>query len=224
MFDKPTDFDTWDRCITRGLPPSMFPFNYNNGIEIHQAPGYVIVRLEMIHEARIDSRRRAAAARSRDQAVDGRVARPLRRQHARRRDHELQRHRRHDERRHSGLAARRYADDDEHEDHGALHAHGRRHDPIRDARRGSRGADAAVDGALSDAARRQLSVLRVRVPRGQHRGSQFHRHVALRARAGGERDNEHARRAPARAGISGSARRPVFSPLRRSRALRSPSR
>jgi hypothetical protein len=52
-FDKPTDFDTWDRCITRGLPPSMFPFNYNNGIEIHQAPGYVVVRLEMIHEARV---------------------------------------------------------------------------------------------------------------------------------------------------------------------------
>jgi len=53
QFDKPTDFDTWDRCITRGLPPSMFPFNYNNGIEIIQAPGYVIVRLEMIHEARV---------------------------------------------------------------------------------------------------------------------------------------------------------------------------
>ena len=53
QFDKPTDFDTWDRCITRGLPPSMFPFNYNNGIEIHQAPGYVVIRLEMIHEARI---------------------------------------------------------------------------------------------------------------------------------------------------------------------------
>jgi hypothetical protein len=53
VFDKPTDFDSWDRCITRGLPPSMFPFNYNNGIEIIQAPGYVIVRLEMIHEARV---------------------------------------------------------------------------------------------------------------------------------------------------------------------------
>src|SRR5882672_4481269 len=49
-FDKTTDFDTWDRCITRGLPPSMFPFNYNNGIEIMQAPGYVVVRLEMVHE------------------------------------------------------------------------------------------------------------------------------------------------------------------------------
>ncbi|HEX5048533.1 MAG TPA: hypothetical protein VFX89_15570 [Gammaproteobacteria bacterium] len=53
VFDKPTDFDSWDRCITRGLPPSMFPFNYNNGIEIHQAPGYVVIRLEMIHETRI---------------------------------------------------------------------------------------------------------------------------------------------------------------------------
>jgi hypothetical protein len=52
-FEKPTDFDTWDRCITRGLPPSMFPFNYNNGIEIMQTPGYVIIRLEMIHETRV---------------------------------------------------------------------------------------------------------------------------------------------------------------------------
>ena len=53
VFDSIADFDTWDRCITRGLPPSMFPFNYNNGIQILQAPGYVIIRLEMIHEARV---------------------------------------------------------------------------------------------------------------------------------------------------------------------------
>ena len=52
-FDSVDDFDTWDRCITRGLPPSMFPFNYNNGIEIVQAPGYVVINMEMIHEARI---------------------------------------------------------------------------------------------------------------------------------------------------------------------------
>ena len=90
-FDKPTDFDTWDRCITRGLPPSMFPFNYNNGIEIMQAPGYVVIRLEMIHESAHHSGRRPPAARSRDQAVDGRVARALGRRHARRRDDELQR-------------------------------------------------------------------------------------------------------------------------------------
>ena len=53
IFDSIADFDTWDRCVTRGMPNSMFAFNYNNGIQIHQAPGYVIIRLEMIHEARI---------------------------------------------------------------------------------------------------------------------------------------------------------------------------
>jgi len=53
VFESVADFDTWDRCITRGLPPSMFPFNYNNGIRIHQAPGYVVIELEMIHESRV---------------------------------------------------------------------------------------------------------------------------------------------------------------------------
>ncbi len=52
-WDDVTDFDTWDRCITRGLPASMFPFQYNNGIQIVQAPGYVVINLEMIHEARV---------------------------------------------------------------------------------------------------------------------------------------------------------------------------
>ncbi len=52
-FDWVTDFDTWDRCITRGMPGSMFPFMYNNGIRIFQAPGTVALQLEMIHETRI---------------------------------------------------------------------------------------------------------------------------------------------------------------------------
>jgi hypothetical protein len=52
-FNGPEDFDTWDRCITRGLLPSMLPAQYSNGLEIHQAPGYVVIRNEMIHEARI---------------------------------------------------------------------------------------------------------------------------------------------------------------------------
>ena len=52
-WDTYTDFDTWDRCITRGMPASMFPFRYNNGVEISQAPGLVILNMEMIHEARI---------------------------------------------------------------------------------------------------------------------------------------------------------------------------
>jgi hypothetical protein len=52
-FDKVSDFNPLDRCITRGLPASMFPFMYNSGIEILQAPGYAILRLELIHETRI---------------------------------------------------------------------------------------------------------------------------------------------------------------------------
>lgn len=52
-FDKVSDFNPLDRCITRGLPASMFPFMYNSGIEILQAPGYVIIRLELIHETRV---------------------------------------------------------------------------------------------------------------------------------------------------------------------------
>jgi hypothetical protein len=52
-FDKVTDFNPLDRCITRGMPASMFPFMYNSGIEIMQAPGYVVIRLELVHETRI---------------------------------------------------------------------------------------------------------------------------------------------------------------------------
>jgi hypothetical protein len=52
-FEWTTDFDSWDRCITRGMPASMFPFQYNNGIEIFQSPGYVVLNLEMVHEARV---------------------------------------------------------------------------------------------------------------------------------------------------------------------------
>ena len=65
-FDHWTDFDNWDRCITRGLPASMLPAYYNNGVEILQSPGYVVVRLEMIHEARViplDRRARAKGPR-----------------------------------------------------------------------------------------------------------------------------------------------------------------
>ena len=53
VFDSPEDFDSWDRCITRGLPVSMLPRNYNNGIRVMQFPGYVVIVLEMAHETRI---------------------------------------------------------------------------------------------------------------------------------------------------------------------------
>jgi hypothetical protein len=52
-FDHYNDFDNWDRCITRSLPASMLPSYYNAGIQILQTPGYVVIRLEMIHEARV---------------------------------------------------------------------------------------------------------------------------------------------------------------------------
>jgi hypothetical protein len=53
LFDRVDQFNALDRCITRGLPASMFPFMYNSGMEIVQAPGVVVLRLEMIHGTRI---------------------------------------------------------------------------------------------------------------------------------------------------------------------------
>ncbi len=52
-YDWVTDFDTWDRCVTRGFPASMLPFRYNNGIQVFQSPGQVVISLEMIHDSRI---------------------------------------------------------------------------------------------------------------------------------------------------------------------------
>jgi hypothetical protein len=52
-FDSPADFNSLDRCITRGLVSSMTPFPYNNGVRIFQSPGYVVMQLEMVHETRI---------------------------------------------------------------------------------------------------------------------------------------------------------------------------
>jgi hypothetical protein len=53
VFDDLSDFNSLDRCITRGMPASMLPFPYNNGVRIFQAPGYVVLQLELIHETRI---------------------------------------------------------------------------------------------------------------------------------------------------------------------------
>ena len=48
-----TDFTLYERCITRGLTGSILPGGYNNGNQIVQAPGYVTIVNEMIHESRI---------------------------------------------------------------------------------------------------------------------------------------------------------------------------
>jgi hypothetical protein len=52
-FNAPADLSAYDRCITRGVIGSMLPVGYNAGNEIVQAPGYVALRNEMIHETRV---------------------------------------------------------------------------------------------------------------------------------------------------------------------------
>lgn len=51
--DSYEDRSLYDRCLTRGVTGSILPVIYNNGNEIVQAPGYVVIRNEMIHESRI---------------------------------------------------------------------------------------------------------------------------------------------------------------------------
>jgi hypothetical protein len=46
-------YGPWERCITRGVPGSMWPGAYNNGHQIVQTPGYVVLHSEMIHDARV---------------------------------------------------------------------------------------------------------------------------------------------------------------------------
>jgi hypothetical protein len=48
-----TDFTNYDRCLTRGLVGSVLPVIYGNGTQVVQAPGVVVIRNEMIHEARV---------------------------------------------------------------------------------------------------------------------------------------------------------------------------
>jgi len=51
--DSWTDRSLWDRCVAVGLPFVMFPTGYNNNVRIIQAPGYVVITHEMIHDARV---------------------------------------------------------------------------------------------------------------------------------------------------------------------------
>ncbi len=51
--DSYEDRSLYDQCITRGVLGSILPVIYNNGNQIVQAPGWVALRNEMIHEARL---------------------------------------------------------------------------------------------------------------------------------------------------------------------------
>ena len=78
VFDSIDDFSAWDHCITRGMPVSMEPRNYNNGDSDH-----AIARVrgdsapEMAHEGADYSDQRHAAARFQRKGMAGRIARPL---------------------------------------------------------------------------------------------------------------------------------------------------
>jgi hypothetical protein len=62
-FNSWLDMGLYDRCITRGIPNSMMPAGYGSRYDITQSPDSVVIRYEMIHEARViplDGRAHAA--------------------------------------------------------------------------------------------------------------------------------------------------------------------
>jgi hypothetical protein len=64
-FTSPDELGPYDRCISRGVVGSMMPVVYNNGNQIIQTPGLVVLRNEMIHETRfipVDGRATLPAA------------------------------------------------------------------------------------------------------------------------------------------------------------------
>jgi hypothetical protein len=53
LHDTYSNMESGDRCISRGVFGMMLPTAYNNAKLILQAPGYVVIHSEMIHNARI---------------------------------------------------------------------------------------------------------------------------------------------------------------------------
>jgi hypothetical protein len=51
--DDPEDRGAYERCISRGLPGAMMPGFYNHNYQIIQTRDYVVISVEMIHDARI---------------------------------------------------------------------------------------------------------------------------------------------------------------------------
>lgn len=46
--DWVSDLDSYDRCISRGFPAAMLPWPNNTGIRLFQAPGFVVMQLEVL--------------------------------------------------------------------------------------------------------------------------------------------------------------------------------
>ena len=53
VYDSYESLGLYDRCITRGYPSSMLPAIYGDSYQIVQGPGFVAIRIEMIHETRV---------------------------------------------------------------------------------------------------------------------------------------------------------------------------
>jgi hypothetical protein len=64
-WDDFDDFSLYDRCITRGVPGSVMPVLYGNGLRIAQTPNEVVISYEMVHDTRViplDGRPRIGAS------------------------------------------------------------------------------------------------------------------------------------------------------------------
>ena len=159
-------YGPWERCITRGVPGSMWPGAYNNGHQIVQTPGYVVLHSEMIHEARViplDGRPHLGAGR---QVVGRRFARPLGRRHAGDQHHQLQRERLDRDQCGGGTAERHCAQPGRARGR-APHPRRRKHDSVRSHHRRSEACTPALDRGVSVEQGRAVSDLRIRVSRRQ---------------------------------------------------------
>ena len=88
-FDSPEDLGLLDRCISRSVPGSMIPVMYGNTYEIAQVPGYVVIDVRDHPRDAHHPSRRPSSHRTGNPPAHGRPPRPLRGQHARRRDDEF---------------------------------------------------------------------------------------------------------------------------------------
>src|SRR5262252_5964023 len=53
VYESYESLGLYDRCITRGYPNSLLPAIYGDSYQIVQGPGYVAIRIEMIHDTRV---------------------------------------------------------------------------------------------------------------------------------------------------------------------------
>ena len=171
--DSWEDRSYYDRCITRGIPGSMMPAIYGNSYQIHQGPGYVAIRYEMVNETRVIPLDGRPHLSEKIRKYLGDAPRPLGRQHAGRRDDELHRQ--------DAVPRLERALEDDRTLQAGRARHGRM---VGDVRRPAHVGQALDLRDEPDQGGRQPAAVRVRVPRGQLRIDEHPR--AARAGSGGE--------------------------------------